>query len=218
MSLSFSTVFRSLVFACICLCAIVGNAQSGRRQARPEPPPPVPTPTPEAKPSPKPEKKAELTFIVGMDRQGAFGGYPLSFYTIVQQACADRLGKNSSATASAAEQEMNRGDALRKAKSETTAYVVLLQLSGAPMSNSSTQNYDDIEIDYTVFTPVTAKVVTSGHGYQNSNRKGPLVVGPTTSGNNNLLFRERILRQAAEEVADRILRALHLVSPVPIPN
>jgi hypothetical protein len=85
------------------------------------------------------------------------------------------------------------------------------------MSGSSSQSYNDIEIEYVVYAPGTGKTVTSGRGYQNANRKGPLVVAPPVVTNSTAV-REQLLRITAEDVADRILRALHLVTTPPIVN
>jgi hypothetical protein len=66
-----------------------------------------------------------------------------------------------------------------------------------------------IEIEYVVFAPGTAKIATSGRTYQNANRKGPVVVQPP-GGSNNQVYVERMLERAAEDAAERILKALHL--------
>ncbi|HSB29312.1 MAG TPA: hypothetical protein VLE19_15700, partial [Pyrinomonadaceae bacterium] len=73
--------------------------------------------------------------------------------------------------------------------------------------------YDQIQLEYVVFAPGTAKIVTSGRTYQNASRKGPVVVGPTGGGSTSGLYREVLLKRAGEEAGDRILRALHLIVP-----
>jgi hypothetical protein len=104
---------------------------------------------------------------------------------------------------------MNRGEAVKRAKGETTGNIVWLQLNAFSMRSSPSQNYDDLEIEYVVFAPGTGKILTSGRGYQNANRKGPLVVSPPI-GTNSVMVREQLLRIAAEDVADRILKSLHV--------
>ena len=205
--LKFSVV---VVFALCCTFAV--KAQSGRRQAPPPPSAPIPTPTPEPTPvaQTKVEDKNRTGFIVGMDRNGAFTAYPTSFYDVVLSACAERLRRASTAWVDLVRDDMNRGQALKRAKEESTGYVVYLQLNTSTMSNSSNQNYSDIEIEYSVFSPSTGKLATQGRGYQNAQRKGPLVVNPPI-GTNSSMVREQLLAMAAEDVADRILKALHVL-------
>ena len=146
---------------------------------------------------------------MGTDRNGAFNAYPTSFYDVVQSGCAERLRKASSAWVDMVRDDMNRGQALKRAKGETNGYVVLLTLSTSATGSSTSQNYSDVEIEYAVFAPGTGKIVASGRGYQNGNRAGPLVVSPPI-GTNSPMVREQLLKLAAEDVADRILKSLHV--------
>jgi len=107
---------------------------------------------------------------------------------------------------------MSRGEAIQKAKSATKTYVVLLTLKFDTMSNS--RSWDDLELEFVVFAPGTAKVVTSGRSYLNTNRKGPLVVGRPGNVPGGMM-REEWIRNAGEDAADRILKALHMGGPPP---
>jgi hypothetical protein len=202
-----SSVAQLLLTFLALLCAFSVHAQSGRRQSKPPQVAPVPTPTPEPTPKPKEETKTDVGFIVGIDQNDSFSYYPLSYYTTVLNACADRLKRGSSAKVTTSE-HMNRGEAIRAAKSEKTTYVVWLRFYALNMNNQSTRDAD-IELEYTVFTPVTAKIATSGRSYQNARRAGPVVVGPP-GGSTSILYREALLKRTAEDAADRILKALHL--------
>jgi len=182
------------------------QAQSGRRRTTPEPAAPVPTPTPHPTPKPKQESKSDLVFIVGVDQSDSFNSLPLTYYSTVMNACAERLRHNSSATVNTASQ-LTRSEAIKKAKSEKTTYVVYLRFTGISMSNSSNQ---EAELEFIVYAPTTAKVATSGRSYKNSNRKGPIVVQPP-GGSGNIVYEEQLLRRAAEDAADRILKSLHIV-------
>lgn len=207
--------FPLLVFclAVLAVCAVALQAQSGRRKVTPPPAAPVPTPTPEPTPEPKPErdKENEVGFIIGSDSFGTHEVLPLTYYEAVMVGCADRLRSGSSAHVSIAQQNMSRGDAIKKAKGETKTYVVLIKLVLDPMYAKS---YNDLEVEYVVFTPQTAKVVTSGRTYLNVNRKGPVVVGPTRRETTSALYREQLLKQAGENTGERILKALNLNVPV----
>ncbi len=127
------------------------------------------------------------------------------------RGCADRLRSGSSASVSIAQSNMNRGEAIKKAKAETKTYVVYMRLV---LDEMTARSLDDLEIEFVVFAPQTAKVVTSGRSYLNVNRKGPVIVGPTSRGPTGALYREELIRRAGEDAAERILKAMNLDIPV----
>jgi hypothetical protein len=202
-----------LLLFCLLLlasCEIALHAQSGRRQPKPPPAAPVPTPTPEPTPEPKKQQKEpDFGFIVAADRFTTYENYPLSYYDAAMRGCADRLRSGSSARVDVAQSNMSRGEAIKKAKGETNTYVVLMKL----VLDELARSYDDMEVEFVVFRPQTAKVATSGRSYLNVNRKGPIIVGPTR-GPTGALYREQLLKQAGEDAAERILKALNLNVPV----
>ena len=183
------------------------QAQSGRRQTKPAPAAPVPTPTPDPTPKPKGEPKQDLAFLVGIDRGDSFNYLPLTYYSTVLNGCADRLRDNSSAQVDTAN-HLTRAEAIKKAKAEKITYVVYLRFTTISMRDYSNEQ---AEIEFIVYAPVTGKVATNGRSYQNANRKGPVVVQPPRGGTNTI-YQERMLRIAAEDAADRILKALHIIS------
>lgn len=209
----YSSGFLLFCLLLVAVCAIPAQAQSGRRQQKAPPAAPIPTPTPEPTPKPKDEeKKSELGFIIGADDRSTFDNMPLGYYDAAMRGCADRLRSGSSASVSVTQAGMNRGEAIKKAKGETTTYVVLLRLV---LDRMYAKSYDDLELDFVVFAPKTAKVVTSGRTYLNINRKGPIVVGPTSRGPSGALYREQLLRHAGEDAGSRILKSLSLDVVVP---
>lgn len=202
-------LFAAIVVLALSVLSV--QAQSGRKQVKPPPAAPIPTPTPEPTPVPKKaEKEAELLFFIGADRQDAFSSLPLGYHDIALRGCAERLRAASSASVETTDRSFNRGDAVKKAKSEAGSYVVLLTLK----LDSMAQSYDDLVLEFVVFAPHTAKVVTSGNSYPNSRRAGPVVVGPprgTMSG----LYREQLIQMAGEDAADRILKAIQVNVDIP---
>lgn len=189
----------------IVFCAVSVQAQSGRRQTKPTPAAPIPTPTPEPTPVPKKEdKEPQILFFVRPDRFSSYQGFPITFYDAVLRGCADRLRAASSATVDVSDHDLSRGEAIKKAKSDDKTYVVLLTLKFDSMQNTS----DDIQLEFVAFAPKTAKVVTTGRTYPND-RRIPVIVDRTGRG----LYRELLLRQAGEDAANRILKALNLVVP-----
>ncbi len=198
---------RCATLLLLVLCALAVQAQSGRRQVKPPPVAPVPAPTPEATPTPKKQTKDnELVFFVGADRDSSYASLPLGYYDAVLQGCASRLRAGSSAAVEVSEQDVNRGEAIKKAKSETKAYTAWLNLSFDAMARS----YDDLVLEFIVYAPETAKVVTSGRSYLTGRRAGPIVVDPTARRTTGGLYRQELLKRAGEEAGDRILKALHL--------
>jgi hypothetical protein len=172
----------------------------------------VPTPTPEPTPAPKKtEKVSELLFFIGADRNDSQAMLPYSWYDWAVRGCADRLRAGSSAGVDITDKAFSRGEAIKKAKSETKSYVVLLNLKFDNMARTDTE----LILEYIVFAPNTAKIVTQGRSYLAANRAGPVIVGPRSRGPNSDLYREQVLRRAGEDAGDRILKALHLDFEIP---
>jgi hypothetical protein len=194
------------------LCALSAQAQSGRRQVKPPPSAPVPTPTPEPTPVPKKvDKESELLFFVGADRHDSYSTLPFSFYDAALRGCADRLRAGTSASVEVSERSVSRGEAIKKAKSDTGSYVVYLSLT----FDSMARTYDDLVLEYVVFAPGTAKVVTNGRSYMNGQRAGPVVIGPPRGSGTGGLYQEQRIQLAGEDAGNRILKALHLKMEIP---
>jgi hypothetical protein len=197
--------------ALVALLAGPVAGQSGRRAPRSSSPAPVPTPeaTPVEKPSAG-ETKPALSFVVGIDRNSIFADIPLYFYDSVLRACGERLDDSPSVKVNIANREMNRGEAVKRAKAETESHVVWLQLT---FDSARGQNGDDLRevyIEYSVFAPATAKVITSGHTYQQAYRAGGVIMMPKPGGRASLPYTEQLLKQAARDAAERILSALNV--------
>jgi hypothetical protein len=203
--------YRLLTTAVIlALCVLTVHAQSGRRQVKPPPAEPVPTPTPEPTPTPKKvEKESDLLFFIGADRSDGFATFPFSYYDAVVRGCAERLRSGSSADIDVSGGSLTRGDAIKKAKSDTHTYVVLLTLKYDSMARSS----DELVLEFVVFAPTTAKIAANGRSYSNSNRAGPISV--PRGGSSSTLYREQLLKLAGEDAGNRILKSLHLDVEIP---
>jgi hypothetical protein len=197
---------RVIAILFVLIFAASVQAQSGRRQVKPPPPAPIPSPTPEPSPVAKKKEEAELVFLVASERNSVYINIPFSYYDVARRACADRLRSRSTADVDTSERDVTRGEAIQKAKSAQRTYVVLLSLTVDTMSN----NYDDIELDFLLLEPVTAKVLLTGRSYLNANRKGPVIVNPT--GRVSALYREQLLRAAGEDAADRILKKMKVAT------
>ena len=204
--------FGLLCLLLIAVCAFAALGQSGRRQPKAPAAAPVPTPTPEPSPQPTPKpKNSEINFLLAADRNSGFEYYPLSYYDAVMRGCGDRLRSQTSASVDVSQNDVGRGEAIKKAKASTNTHVVVIRLV---IDQMTARSYDDLEVDFVMFAPVTGKVETSGRAYLNANRKGPLIVGPRTTGQTGALYREQLLKRAGEDVAARILKVLNLNVPV----
>ena len=201
---------RALLVSALTLLLIVTAgmaAQSGRRAPKTKPAP-VPTPEPEAAaaPKPTPTPKPALTLIVGID---SFQGLP---YYYVLDSCIDRMDDNRAVKAVKVWGDMSWGEAVRRAKKEQEAYIVRLAVATDTMSGEIDDR--DFSVEYAVFTPVTAKIATSGRVYAAAYRAGSVILNPrrsTVYGNHRLI-------QAGREAAERILSALnHPIPTRPIP-
>lgn len=205
-----SSLALGAVIALVLVSSVTVVAQSGRRAPRSSSPAPTPTPdpTPEEK-KPVSERKPALSLIVGMDRGGDFASVPMYFYDTVLRACAERLDAAPSVDVDVASRDMNRGEAIKRAKAETDSHVVLMQVRfDSPMGRN--EDFTDLFIEYWVFAPTTAKVVTSGRTYQQIGRAGGVIMLPRPGGRASLPYAEQLLKQAARDAADRILSAMHL--------
>lgn len=196
----------------IALCALSVQAQSGRRRTTPPPAAPVPTPTPEPTPTPKKsDNENELLFILGVDRYNSNANLPFSYYDAVMRGCAERLRAGSSAAVDMANRDFTRGDAIKKAKAETKGFVIYMTLN----YDTTGRRADEVLLEYIVFAPVTAKIVTSGRSYMTGKRAGPVVVQPPRT-RDGVIYPEETLRRMGEEAGERILKAMHLNVPPPI--
>ncbi len=209
------TAFGVSLALLIALCCLAANAQSGRRQAKPPPVAPVPTPTPEPTPKPTPQKDEDaVNFFVATGHRGARVSYAsLSMHDAATQGCADQLRKRTSLDVDVSLREVTRGEAIAKAKTGKTTYVVLVSIIEDMMSAQSS-GYLEFEVDYVVFAPGTAKVMASGRTYEGA-RKGPVTVGPRGPGMTLPSYREAVLRRQGADAADRIVKNLHLSDPKP---
>ena len=207
---------RSTVCFLFVLFALTALGQSGRRLSKS---PAVSVPTPEANQTekkPATNEQPKLNLIVGINRGEAFSGIPLSFYDSVLESCAKRLDDSRGVHVEVVTSEMTRGDAVHRARAEKEAYVIWLQLRTDSYSGTNGNNPDDTYVEYTVFEPASAKVKTQGNCYPNSSRKGVVVV-PRTPGSSSIMITEGRLRAAAQEAAEKILKALHVALPTDIP-
>jgi len=196
-----------LVVAIIAASAHVVFGQSGRRStggSTSTPATTTPSVTGPQTAEKKPAPGAKLQLLVGIDRQEVFGTVPYYIYDTVLDNVVRRLGEAEIVFANSGG-KMNRGEAVHAAKEEKVRWVVNLEIrsiygdTGKQVKN----NQDELYVSYVVMEPETAKIKHSGqtrqHIYQNG--RG----GISLPSKNGAVYSEYSIKQAATEVADKIL-------------
>jgi hypothetical protein len=143
-----------------------------------------------------------LQFVVGLDRYDSFSSISISTYDQVLRSCAQRLDESPSVSVERVERSMSRGEAANRAKAEKSAYVVFLRVREDEMSNTPNSVY----IEYVVFAPTTAKVVSTGSAYP---RRRGIIPSSRTPG----IYGDREVIEAARTVANKILAAMQMHIP-----
>lgn len=188
------------------------TAQSGRREPRRNESPPIQPPAhadPDLKISTPAARKAvpRLILAKGPPDMNASGLYS----NVVLQSCADRLKRSQSVELVMAPAELNRKEASDRAKAETETAVALVELKFDAVSPQDDRIGADINhpeqlyIEYSIFTPGTGKIKSSGRVYQRHPRNVS-IPGPASAPYYGL-------DEAARETADRILAGLGAPSP-----
>jgi hypothetical protein len=206
------------------LLAATAHAQSGRRApARTTTVPTISGPkTVEKKPD-APPADTRTSLVIAVEEQNTFSRIPYYLSGTIRDTCGDALRKSPLLKVDIASREMNHADAVKRAKAEKETYVVWLQLGSDSFDSgrsSSTEAPQDLYIRYTILSPVTAKVKSSGRTYQRINRTGQGgVLGRIPGSQGSSVYSEYALKQAAKEAAERILDALEVNVPTsPLPG
>ena len=199
-----------LLTAIIFACATVSHAQSGRRSTggTTTTAPSVSGPKTVEK---KPEKPPRLQLLVGIDNRDPTSNIPYYVADTVIDNCVRRLGDASDVIVTSAGRGMNRSDAIKRAKEETVRYVVWLQI-GSELADSgrkpSSNSVDELYVSYTILEPGTAKFKQTGRSHHQIYQTGR--GGVSTPNKNSPLYSEYALKQAAKEVAERVLSAFDI--------
>ena len=190
--------------ALLIVSALTAFAQSGRRVKKAAPLPPVPTP--EASPTPTPKKSPDRPMspvFIGVNSYDRTANIPLYFTDSIGKSCAERLSERSNISVDLSSREVNRGEAVKRAKEARIGFVVLLELRSDRMSSGSgNSDLSQLYIEYAVFAAGTAKQLTSGNVFQQAGYKDIMVRRDATSA------AEYRLKQAARVAGERILAVI----------
>ena len=159
----------------------------------------------------KPEPAKRIQLLVGIDKYQTFTTIPGYLYDTVLDNCIRRLGEADIVIATSAGSEFDRAAAVKAAKQETVRYVVLLNLGSeyADAGKQAKSGKDELYVDFVMFEPETAKIKTSGRAHQYIYQTGRGGIGLPTK-NNSPIYSEYSVKQAAIEVANRILAAFDI--------
>lgn len=204
-----------VVFVVMILACAGTQAQSGRRAPKGTKTVPTISGPREVEKPPASVKDARISLAVAIEEHNAFSGIPYYLAGTVRDTCAVHLRASSSVKVDIVARSMSRSEAVKRAKAEKETYVVWLQIESDAFdrSGSSSESPESLYVRYTVFTPVTRKVKTSGRTSQiyRNGRGGVLGRIPTSRGTS--IYSEYALKQAAREVAEQVLEAFSVHPP-----
>lgn len=188
----------------IIVCALTTFSQSGRRVKKAASLPPVPTP--EASPTPTPKKSPEkptTPVFIGVNSYDRTANIPLYFTDSIGRSCAERLSERSTIRVDLSAREVNRGEAVKRAKEARLGFVVLLELRSDRMrSDGRNSDLSQLYIEYAVFAAGTGRQLTSGNVSQQTGFRDIMV------GRDSTRTAENRLKQAARVAAGRILNVI----------
>lgn len=198
-----------------------GYGQAGRRVQPPKNDPPVPKAAePAAVVRKEQPEAAMISLLVGSYsppmRQLARGAEDL-----LQGAVVQRL-RDSKSLKLGVEESMTRGEANKRAKAETAAYILWLELKNDRMTFDPTGRSDirteDLYIQFVVLEPKTGKVKAQGNVYlrpTSSSRIGGIGIGRSLPRcyPQPVYNVEFAIIEAGIETAERVFHAFSLLAP-----
>jgi hypothetical protein len=208
------------IAATLCLIFLfsvfASGAQSGRKPPkRDEPPKPVQPPSETEPPIETKESAKQPKSLIPMLilRGRSFNG---TYYVdIVTDGCAARLQKSQALKVNPSRTEVTRKEAMDQAKASEDLYVLWLEANFERFnmgSNSTYNSYNDVSVDYFLFAPKTGDRKSWGKIYlrpytPTATSGGAQIPVPVPS---NRVPIEYLIRQAGEDIADRVLSSLNL--------
>jgi hypothetical protein len=199
----------TLLIGVLFACAIITQAQSGRRSTTAPATPSVSGPKTAEK---APAKAPKIHLLVGIENRSPFVNVPYYLSDTVMENCVARLAQSADIIPNAIGRGMDRVDAVKRAKAEKEAYVVWLQIESDTVDSGKQQKNgpDELYVRYTIFEPVTARVKQSGRTHQQIYKTGR--GGVSTTDKNGPLYSEYALKQAAREAAEKVLDSFEIRS------
>ena len=217
-----------LALVALCACALAGGAaaQSGRRRTPQQSPTAQPSPTPgaegesesESRPRPAGVSDAAVASFIVMELDELSVGADTMMSAEVARSFAERLRRSQSVSVTTGGRA-TRVDARQRAKTETTAFVVLVGLEDVqtmtPTRTRGEQNRS-VAVRTLVLEPKTGAIKYTDVIYQRPVRATVGVGGiglPIPTRTISRYPSQLELRQAAEDAADRLLSRFKIAPP-----
>jgi hypothetical protein len=213
-------------FGCCVLLMLVATAsasyaQAGRRVQPPKNDPPVPKAAEPAAIVKKEQPEAAMISLLVGSYTPPMRQLPHGAEDLLQGAVVQRL-RDSKSLKLGVEESMTRGEANKRAKTETEAYILWLELKNERMDfdpvGSRNIRTEDVYIQYVVLEPKTGKVKDQGNVRlrpTNSGRIGGIGIGRSLPRcyPQPIYQVEFAIIEAGIETAERILHAFSLGNP-----
>jgi len=219
MNQNVSSLFRIALLMALSLAFSVALAQSGRRAAKPSKTPPPDTTVEEPK-AEKPAPKSDIGKFAILITSRAERAVSTSSARTILYSFSERL-KEEKQLAVKDGSASSPSNAKSIAVAGNDGYVIWLDLMPDTYDSNSryggATNYDDIVIQYYVYTPVTGKIRVQGHMYYQAPRRRTSGGGLPGIGSQPLppsrFPVEYTPERAGRETASRILDSLKEVMP-----
>jgi len=219
MNQNLSSLFRIALLMALSLAFSVALAQSGRRAAKTSKTPPPDTTVEEPK-AEKPAPKSDIGKFAILITSRAERAVSTSSARTILYSFSERL-KEEKQLAVKDGSASSTSNAKSIAVDGKEGYVIWLDLMPDTYDSNSryggTVNYDDIVIQYYVYTPVTGKIRVQGHMYYQAPRRRTSGGGLPGIGSQPLppsrFPVEYTPERAGRETASRILDSLKEVMP-----
>ncbi len=221
-----ASLTRPAIFALCCLLSALmcsmAQAQSGRRVSkRPSAAPSAPATetkeTPATAAAVAKADKPQLSFYVCTSDRDMYVDIPQYLSETIRNIFVQRINQVSNIDVITGP-DTQRSEAIKRAKSGESAYVVLLKLDVDSFDAQRTATLGNIDptkliIRYTVFAPVTGKVKMEGRVYQRQYRMGRGGIGLPSPRRTNPGYADYLIKEAARDAADRVLAAFQYQPP-----
>jgi hypothetical protein len=196
----------------------VSYAQAGRRVQPPKNDPPVPKAAePPAIVKKEQPEAAKVSLLVG-SYTPPMRQLPMGAEDLLQGAVVQRL-RDSKSLQLGVEESMTRGEAVKRAKSETDSYILWLELKNDRMDfdpiGSRNIRTEDLYIQYLVLEPKTGKAKEQGNVHLRPTSSGRIGIGrglPRCYPQPRYSVEFAVI-EAGIETAERVFRAFSLTPP-----
>jgi hypothetical protein len=188
-------------------------AQSGRshRKAEPIPVPKLESDKTNAQIEKPKDEEARFSLVVVSNPLSALDNIPIGYQQTIFNSFMKRLGTSSSLKV-IGEEDMNRSEAIKRAKTETERFVVWLSIGLDAQGVIGQDSLSSLTVEYIVFTPTTGKTKSQGRVYPQLRKPRGIIGLPLPEGR---IPDEIALRRSGEEAAERVIKSFNL--PIP-PN